>query len=76
MTCGKSIETIKSLQLNVQELSCHVPITQKQLNDMYMQIRTLTQKAEKADYSFHQMAKLEVIKIENAFVKVELFMYQ
>jgi hypothetical protein len=41
-----------------------------------MQIRALTQKAEEADYSFHQMAKLEVIKIENTFMKVEFFIYQ
>jgi hypothetical protein len=28
------------------------------------------------DYSFHQIAKLEVIKIENVFMKSELLVYQ
>jgi hypothetical protein len=41
-----------------------------------MQIRLFTEKAEEANYSFHQMAELEVTRIENAFMKVELLIYQ
>jgi hypothetical protein len=41
-----------------------------------MQIRLLTEKAKEENYSFHQMAELEVIRTENTFVKVELLICQ
>jgi FtsZ-binding cell division protein ZapB len=65
----KSIETIERLQLNVQELSCHAPITQEQLDVLQMQIQSFTQKAKEVDYSFHRMAELEVIRTKNVFMK-------
>jgi hypothetical protein len=70
----ESIKTIERLQLSIQEPSCHVPITRKQLEDLQQQIWLFTQKAKEADYTFHRMAKLEEIIIENTFMKVELFM--
>lgn len=72
----KSIETIKCLQLSIQDLSWHVLITQKQLDDLQMQIQTLTWKIEETSYSFHWMVELEVIKTKNTFMKVELLIYQ
>ncbi len=34
----ESNKTIEGLQLSIQELSCHVPIIQKQLEDLQQQI--------------------------------------
>jgi energy-converting hydrogenase Eha subunit G len=40
-----------------------------------MQIRSFIQKVEEANYSFHRMVELEVIKTKSTFMKVELFIY-
>jgi hypothetical protein len=46
------------------------------MDDLQMQFQLLTQKAKEADYSFHQMVKLKLIRTENLFMKVEFFIYQ
>jgi uncharacterized coiled-coil protein SlyX len=65
----ESTKSIEHLQLNIQELSCHAPITQEQLENLQQQIRLLTQKVKEANYTFHRMAKLEGIRIEKTFMK-------
>ncbi len=72
----KPIETLECLQFNVQKLSFHTPITEEHLEDLQMQIQLFIWKARELDYSFHQMAKLEVIKTKNMFMKAELLIYQ
>lgn len=72
----ESTKTIECLQLSIQELSYHAPIIQDQLEDLKQQIHMLTQKAEEADYTFHQMVELEGIRTKNAFMKAKLFIYQ
>ncbi len=72
----ESNKTIERLQLSIQELSCHVSITQKQLEDLEQQIQLFTQKAEEVEYTFHWMVELEGIKTENAFMKAEFVIYQ
>ncbi len=64
------------MQQNVQKLSCHVPITQEQLEDMQTQIWFLTQKVKEVGYSFHWITQLEVIRIKNTFMEVNFFIYQ
>ncbi len=46
------------------------------MEDLKQQIHMLTQKAEEADYTFHQMVELEGIRTKNAFMKAKLFIYQ
>jgi hypothetical protein len=49
---------------------------EEQLKVLKMQIWFLTQKFEKVNYFFHQIADLEVMKIKNMFMKIEVFIYQ
>jgi hypothetical protein len=62
-------KTIEHLQLNIQKLFYHAPITREQLQDLQQQIQLLTQKAKEANYSFHWMVEMEGIRIEHAFMK-------
>jgi hypothetical protein len=38
-------------------------------------MRLLTQKAEKANFYYHQMVEFETLQMEHAFAKVELLMH-
>jgi hypothetical protein len=39
------------------------------------EMRVLTQKVEKANFYYHQMAKFKTLQMEHIFAKVELLMH-